>query len=506
MFKKNKNNKKMLGPVITIIILTFLIVIASSVFSLLGITGNQTYISNGSLETSLVTVNNVLTKDGIKYVFTNAITNFQIFEPLVLLIISLITISIGEASGLLKAVFTPLKKINNTFLTFLVLLVGIASSFFGEYSYMFLLPLVAIIYQTTDRKPLLGIITMFLGITIGYGTGLMYNNDELILSMMTQQAASIDIDSSYVYSLSSNFYIMFISSLILAVIGTIIIQSSLDKKIPKSDIEEKDELKISKKALYYSNFAFVVILVIIIYMIIPGLTGSGLLLGEGESYIERLLGENAPFYTGFTFILLGIMMVCGFIYGYISGNIKNSNEYSVALSKNFEGLGYVFVLLFFTSQMLGILEWSNLGTVITANLVSFMSSLSFTGILLIIVLFVITILITIFIPSVHTKWGLMAPLTVPLMMRANVTPSFTQFIFRVADGIGKAFTPFFAYYIIMLAFLEKYNTRENNKITVFGILKTILPTVLLLAGVWLLIIIGWYLIGFPTGPGINSTF
>lgn len=506
MFKKKIKNKKMLGPVITIIIMSFLLIILSAIFSLLGITGNQTSIVNGSLETSLTTVNNVLTAKGIKYLFNNVITNFQIFEPVTLLVISLITMSIGEASGLFKALFSGLKKINSKFLTFIVLLLGIASSFLGEYSYIFLLPMVAIMYQVIGKKPLLGIVTVFLGITIGYGTGLVFNNEEVILSFLTEQAAAVDIDKDYIYALNSNSYIMFVSTFILAIVGTFIIHAGLDKKIPKSDNEPTKDLIISKKALLYSSIAFGIMLLVLIYMIIPGLGGSGILLGDGKSYIEQLLGESSPFYTGFTFLILVMMMICSFIYGYVSGNIKNSTEYSVALSKNFEGCGYVFVLLFFTSQMLGILEWTNLGTVIASNLVSFMSTLSFSGFFLILMLFIVVILMTILIPAAPTKWGIAAPLLVPLLMRSNITPSFAQFIFRAADGVGKAFTPFFAYYIIMLALLEKYNAKDNDKITVFGTLKTLLPSIFLFMGLWLLIILGWYLIGIPTGPGVYSTF
>ena len=112
---------------------------------------------------------------------------------------------------------------------------------------------------------------------------------------------------------------------------------------------------------------------------------------------------------------------------------------------------------------------------------------------------------SILIPSLSTKWLLAYPIFVPLFMRSNITPDFTQFIFKAADGIGKAITPMFVYFIVMLAFLEKYNTKENNKITVFVTLKLILPCVLLFAGLWLIIIIGWYIIGLPIGPGTYPT-
>ena len=199
-------------------------------------------------------------------------------------------------------------------------------------------------------------------------------------------------------------------------------------------------------------------------------------------------------------------MVCGYIYGKISGNIKNSTDYSVGLSKNFEDLGYVFVLLFFTSQLISIFEWTNLGQVLCSKLISLITVLPFSGIPLLITFFISIIFMTLLIPSAITKWELASPLLVPLLMRSNMTPNFTQFIFRAADGIGKCFTPLFAYYAVLLGFLEKYNTKENNKITVFGTLRLLMPTLLSFVLVWFVIILGWFILGLPLGPEVLSTY
>lgn len=502
--RKNKKRNILLGPVITIMILIAIIIFASAVLSLLELEGQKAEIVNGTVETSMTTVNNILTLKGMKYILTSSITNLQLFKPLLLLISSLIAIGIGEASGLFKAAFTPLKKFRPTVITFMVLLIGISSTFIGEYSYALLLPLAGVFYKYLGRKPMLGIITAFLGITIGYGTGLVANYDDLVLGTLTQLSATIDVDKDYIFSTNYASYIMIISTFILALVGTMIIEKRLNKKVPKSEVEE-DNLVVSKKALYYSNFAFIAMLLIIIYMLIPGLYGSGLLLGEGKTYIERLFGDTAPLKEGIVIISIAIMMVCGYIYGYISKNIKNSNEYSVGLSKNFENLGYVFVLMFFTAQMISLLEWSNLGEVIATKLIDLLSVLPFSGLPLIITTFILVIVMTILIPSLSTKWLLASPILVPLFMRSNITPDFTQFIFKAADSVGKAMTPMFPYYIVLLAFLEKYNTKENNKITVFGTLKMLMPAILLFALVWLIIIIGWYVIGLPIGPKVYPT-
>ena len=503
---RNKfKNKKMLGPVITMIILIAIVIFLSAFCSLIELDAERTEIVRGTLETSLITVNNVLTKDGIRFVIGNVVTSLQTFEPLYLLILSLIAISIGEASGLFKAIFTPCNKINHKFLTFLTLLCGIVSSLIGEYSYVFLIPIIAIMYKYAGRKPLLGIFTIFIGITMGYGTGFIYNNEEIILSGLTEKAASLEVDKNFTYMLKSNMYIMFVSTFVLAIIGTGIIHGLLEKRVPKSNLPD-DELVISKKALYYSNLALVIMLVVLIYMLIPGLKGSGFLLGEGSSYVEKLFGETSTFNSGLTIIILGILMVCGYIYGKISGNIKNSTDYSVGLSKNFEDLGYVFVLLFFTSQLISIFEWTNLGQVLCSKLISLITVLPFSGIPLLITFFISIIFMTLLIPSAITKWELASPLLVPLLMRSNMTPNFTQFIFRAADGIGKCFTPLFAYYAVLLGFLEKYNTKENNKITVFGTLRLLMPTLLSFVLVWFVIILGWFILGLPLGPEVLSTY
>ena len=161
--------------------------------------------------------------------------------------------------------------------------------------------------------------------------------------------------------------------------------------------------------------------------------------------------------------------------------------------------------MFFTSIMISILDWTNIGVVISSNLVDFISSISLSGIPLIIIFMLIVIAMSILIPDTLAKWQLLSPVVVPLFMRANITPDFTQFIFKIADGIGKSMTPFFVYFIIMLAFLEKYKKDDNMKITVFGTLKMISPVVLILGLFLIIFVVLWYLIGIPVGIGVGST-
>lgn len=500
-----KKKKILLGPVITILILMLVIIVVSAIASAFGLQGEVTAVTNGTLETSMVTVRSIFSEEGLKYLFTSPVQTFQTFKPLVLLIIALMAISIGKASGLFKAMFVPLRKVKPSIITFLTLLIGIISSFFSDYGYFILLPLTAIFYQYIGRNSVLGILTSFVGITLGYGAGLVFTIDDYQLGLLTKEAATVSVDADYVFNAWSNEFIMIASTFILAIVGTLIIEAFLKPKV-KESIKDEDDLTISKKGLVFSSIAFVILLLLFIYMIIPGLPGSGLLLDMSQKdYVVQLLGGKSPFGDAFIFMLLVMLMVCSAIYGAISKNINNTNDYSVGLSKEFDDLGYIFILMFFASLMFSILTFTNLGQVVGAWLISFMGNLELTGLPLVIIMFFVIILMSFLIPDTVTKWTIASPILVPLLMKANITPDFTQFIFKAADSVGKGFTPFFVYFIVMLALLEKYNGKESVKITIFGTLRKLLPTLLLCMVVWVVILIGWFIIGLPLGPETYPT-
>jgi len=502
-----KKKEKLYGPVFVITVLIAIVSILSLIFSILGIESYQTVIANGTLETTLITVKNIISLEGLKFIIGNAVTNFQIFEPLILIIISLIGISICEKSGLFSAMFSPFKRVKLNIIIFITLFIGMISTIIGDYSYVFLIPMCGVIYKYLGKNPLLGIITCFIGITIGYGTGIIFNYNDHLIGLLTEQAATVDVDKTYAFSLFSNLYIMIVSTIVLCFIGTISIDKFLVSKISRRYISEEEEFVTSKKAKRMALLALIILIGLIIYFVLPLKTfGAGILLdNEATRYMDKLFGSESPFGNGIVILITLIMIVCGFIYGKISGNITTSHEFSLGLSKNFENLGFLFVLMFFMAQLSAVVEWTNLGNVVGSKLIEFIGNLQFSGIPLIITFFVIVILMSILLPGTMSKWEIAHPVIIPLFMRANITPNFTQFIFKAADGVGKCYTPLFVYYIIMLAFLEKYRISEKKQISIFGTLKMIMPVILILTLTWLLIIIVWYIMGLPIGIGTLST-
>lgn len=497
---RRKKQKSLLSPIITMCILIGLAAIISLVLSLINVSATQTIISNGTLENTLISVKNIFSKEGLIYFFSNIITNFNLLEPFVLLIFSLIAVGIAKSSGLLKHLFSPFKSLKTIVLTFIVIFIGVISTIIGDYSYIILIPLVAVFYEYINKSPVLGIVTIFLGITLGYGTGLMYNYNDYALGMLTQSAAIIDVDATYHYNLLSNLYIMIASTVAITFLITILIDRYLSKKVTISETYE-DELQTSKKALLFSGIAGFIMIMFVVILMLPN---SILLDTTQTEYIAKLFNPTSPFRLSFMFIYLIIVSVISVIYGVVSKNFKNNHEISWGLTRYFDNAGYIFIMMFLISVLTGIINWTNLGTFASLKLLELISLFDITGIPLIVISFILIILMSILIPGDLEKWTLISPLLIPLFMRGNLTPDFAQFVFKAADSVGKVITPVFVYFIIMVGFIQKYNIKEN-KVTLFNTMKLIWPIIIAMVIFWLLILIIWYIAGLPLGIDTLAT-
>ena len=284
MARLKKKKEKIVGPVSVILLMMLAIAILSFVLSISGIESYKTVIANNTLESSLVSVKNILSFDGIRYLLGNAITNFSAFEPLVLIIIVSIGIGICEKSGLIYSLIAPLKKLKISILIYITFFLGIIFSFIGDYSYVLLIPIVGVIFKDLGKNPMLGILVVYLGLTTGYGTGIIFNYNDYLMGNLTQSAAVLDVDKNYGFGLLSNIYIMIISTFILSLIGTIIINKFLTPKLTKKYNYEPEEINVSKGALRVTLIVSAVLWIIVIYMLLPiNLPGAGILLDHSQT-------------------------------------------------------------------------------------------------------------------------------------------------------------------------------------------------------------------------------
>jgi aminobenzoyl-glutamate transport protein len=83
-------------------------------------------------------------------------------------------------------------------------------------------------------------------------------------------------------------------------------------------------------------------------------------------------------------------------------------------------------------------------------------------------------------------------------MNAGLTPEFTQVIFRFAESVTMGLTPLFAYFVIYLAYLEKYN-QTDKPINLMKSIKYQIPFAVATCLCLLALLIIFYLTGLPIG-------
>ncbi len=523
--KKLKLKKFYFHPVTTIIFLTVIVVILSGILSLFEMqaTYNQINIKTNQLEPTLVTIKSLLNYDGMKYIISNATRNFISFAPLSMLLIALIGVSVADSTGLIDTVIKRnLSKWNKKTITFLIIFVGTISTLINEIGYVILIPLGALLFMANNRNPLAGIVTAFCGVAFGYGATLFVGSLEVGLIPTTTSAARL-IDSSTHVSLTSNLFIIIVTTILLSVVGTIIIEKLIIPKIGRYkdknqfdkteeleiiDVETEEQAKIEedkyqKRGLKYALISGLIIVVIFIYMIIPNLPFSGMLLDMKETtYLNQLFGENSYFQDGFTYMMTIILLVTGIAYGIGSKTLKNDKKLINGSSEYFSKIGELILLIFFGAQFIAVFKETNIGTIITAWGANLLSSLPFSGIPLILLTMIIIAISNLFLTTPTAKWNILAPVVVPALMQSNISPQFAQFIMRAGDSMTNGITPLLAYFVIYIGYLNIYNLNKEQPITIKKAIGMLMPYCLIMCAFWILLVIGWYLTGLPIGPNV----
>lgn len=507
---KDKKIKRSSHPVMFFIYISLLVIILSGLLSALNIqvTYNKLTTIIGEVESTTTTVNSLISLDGFKFLLTSLYDNLISFAPFGSLLMAAIAFGIALKSGFLKTLCNKMtNKIPKFIVVFLYSLLCIIVSVDGNLGYVLLLPFGAILFMSMNRNPIGGLALGFSSLSMGHGAGLFINSLDYNLSSYTEASAKL-LDTDYVVSQSSNIIFIIVASIIIAAISTFITERFIVRKLGRNQFEEEEEIIVEeqseKKGLIGALIATVILLIPFILMIIPSSKDGfiGLLLDKSQTlYSKMLFSSDSLLMDNLVGIVSILLILQGFIYGVITGTIKKIRDLVNFSTDYLKTVGGIFVLIFFAAQLSAIIKESNLGVVITASLSNLIEASEFAFIPLVILLFFVTMLCNIIAPQSVAKWSILAPNIMSTIMKANITPEFAQIIFRAGDSVTNIITPVFSYFVIFIGFVEVY-TKNKNDFSIRNCYKTILPYFFAVGLVWLILIICWYVIGLPVGPGI----
>lgn len=516
MIKKFKKLKKVkFHPALVFLTLTLLVMILSSIGGILKIESNYYTVNpiTGDLETQIISINNLFNRTGIQYLISNLLTNFMSFAPLGTFILGLMGIGVAYKSGFLNTLNKVIAKhLSRRLITFLVVLLGILLGMFSDVGYVILIPMAAILFTDLGRHPSAGICASFAGITFGSGANIVVNSLDSSILPYTKSATTI-LDVSYKVNTYGNIIFMIVSTILIAYVGYIVTEKIIIPKLGKYHFEEEiiEERKIEPnqteiKGLIIAILSVVVVSIPLIYCIIPGLPFSGLLLYlKDTGYVNQLFGSNSYFNQGSVFIFSALLMLAGLVYGLRVKTITNNRDFVDGMNYYLKDLSSLLILIFFAAQFCLIFKQTNLGTFTVSILANWIGNLELTGIVLVLVTFIIIMISNFLVPYSSTKWAIFAPIIVPMFMQSSLTPEFAMAVFRAADSSLKGITPLFTYFVILIGFLQIYNKKKDDTVTIGRALSLMKPYTIAFTILWLVIVIIFYFLGLPIGIGTNVT-
>jgi aminobenzoyl-glutamate transport protein len=480
-------------PAIIFVILSAAVVVISFFVAQAGV--NVTfYDARAGAETTVSAVN-MLSADGLRYIFNSATKNFTGFAPLGTVLVAMLGVGVAEWSGLIN---TSLKKmlsnVHPRLLTAVVVFAGIMSNIASDAGYVVVIPLGAIVFAGAGRHPIAGLAAAFAGVSAGFSANLLIGTLDPLLQGITNEALrSSGID--YEILPTANYYFMIVSTFLLTFLGTFVTEKIVEPNLGeytgsyKPNTEEITE--IENKGLRNAGISLLIFGIVMLALTVPT---NGLLRSPDANGVMTI---NEFMSNGLIFMIFLVFMIPGAVYGKTTGKIKNSNDLVESMTTAMKSMGSYLVLAFFAAQFVAYFGRTNLGTILSVKGADFLESIGFTGLPLIIGFIFISAFLNLFMGSASAKWAIMAPVFVPMMMRLGLSPELTQAAYRIGDSTTNIITPLMSYFAMIVVFAKRYDEESG----LGTLIATMVPySVVFLIG-WLLMMVVWYFLGLPLGPG-----
>nr|WP_232312698.1 AbgT family transporter [Enterovibrio coralii] len=362
------------------------------------------------------------------------------------------------------------------------------------------MPVSAYIFYKSGKHPLAGIAAGFAGLAGGFTASYTPSIIDPILAGFTESAARV-LDPTYVVNVLCNFFYSFASTFaVIAVCWYVtdkIVEPRLKRTLPIDvpQVEESNDAlsDAETRAFKLANWTLLGIALLLVALMVPE---SSLFRAPDGS----LTSPAAPAMKTIVPLLLIFFTAPGLVYGFVSGKFKTSKDVTKSMESITGSLISFIVFAFFCAQFLYCFGKSNIGSLIALSGAEGLKALNMPGQLTIFGVILLTAVLNIIITSASSKWAILAPVLVPMLMAVGISPELTQAAFRISDSAVNVSTPMFAFYPLIISYMQRYSSQSG----IGTLVSMMLPyTVALLFTLMAMLYLFW---GFNIPLGFNSGY
>jgi aminobenzoyl-glutamate transport protein len=452
-----------------------------------------------------ITINSLLSIDGIRFLFTSFVPNFQGFGALAVTLIAMMGAGAAEVAGLMAALIRKLVKVApRVLIAYLIVFVGVLASVASDAGYLILIPLGAAAFLAVGRHPIAGLAAGFGGVAAAFMANLIPTPTDAMLFEITNE--SIALAGGAPISITADYFFQAVSALLLTVIIGFVIVRVVEPRLGKYDPAEAgdpdqaaatDEIDpaLEARGLRWAGLAFLAVMGVVLLATLP----SGAPLRDPQT--GAIIGQT-PFMQSLLFIVMLCFFIPGVAFGAATGKYKGPNDVIAAVVKTFSGLGGLIFMLLMISQFIAYFNYSNLPSFIATALAEWLGQAGIPAIPLLIGFVLVIVVLDFIIPGSLAKWAIFAPIFVPLFIRLGVPAQTVFAAYRVGDSPINTLTPLMVYFPVIVAFAQRYDKKSG----VGSLVALMLPVAAVVLVAWLVILILWFVLGIPLGPGYPVRF
>jgi aminobenzoyl-glutamate transport protein len=451
------------------------------------------------IQTTTVAIRPILSVEGVRWMFTAFVPTFQGFGALAITLIALLGAGVAEQGGLMAALIRKIVKVApRALIAYLIVFVGVLASVASDAGYLILIPLAGAAFLAVGRHPIAGLAAGFAGVAAAFMANLIVTPNDAMLFEITNE--SLALAGVPAISVTADYFFQVVSAFVMTLVAGFITQRMVEPRLGKYNpadagdagpaAAEEVDPALDSRGLRNAGLALLgVIAIVALCTLPPGAPlrdpATGLIIGQ------------TPFMASLLFIIMLCFLVPGIAYGRAVGKFTHANDVIAAIVKTFGGLGGLILTLLMISQFIAYFNYSQIPNVIAVALADWLGGAGIGAIPLLIGFVFVIVVLDLIMPGSLAKWAIFAPIFVPLFVRLGV-PAQTLFAaYRVGDSPMNTLTPLMVYFPVIVAFAQRY----DKKFGVGSLVALMMPYAVIMLVVWLIMLLLWFVIGIPVGPG-----
>ena len=431
------------------------------------------------------------------------VTNFSHFHPVGVVLVAMLGIGVAEHTGFINSALRSLLNVTpDKLLTPMVVAVGIVSHTAADAGYVLVIPLGGVIFYAAGRHPLAGIAAAFAGVSGGFSASFVPSSIDPLLQGLTQAGAQI-LDPEITLNPLNNYFFTTASSLLIISLGWFITDRIVEPRLQsetvdgdEEDLPEMHDLQDKeRKGLRWASISMLLGIVLLVATSLPA--GSPWRDAGGD-----ISSFQAPLMRSIVSLIFLFFLLPGVVYGVVAGTISSSKDIIVGMTRSMHSMSYYLVIMFFIAQFVYAFGQSNLGVLLALQGAAFLQAMAMPAAVTIVGIVILTAFVNIFVGSASGKWGLLAPIFVPMLMSLGISPDLTQAAYRVGDSSTNIITPLMPYFPLVVVYCQRY-----VKSTGIGTLTAMmLPYSMSFLVLWTIFLLIYFAIGLPLGIQASYTY